>query len=194
MVQCHQWKAVVHWPSAVWCTCCYWTMYPKKTFQPIRICLMHMQIHGMTVGRVSVRWTQYHLAQCVNCNLGIYSGTHFCCNHCNMIMGRWGGGKVWSWWVSFRQSYFGRAIASCACSRCGVGGGPACLFLFLMYPIAFPTLLALERGLDMTTVNHNSVNLSIWSWLNLQNFMTAFKISLWPLSWKSIKTIWMQKV
>ena len=52
-----QWKAVVRWPSAVQCICCHWTMYPKINFQPIRICLTHVQIRGMNVGHVSFLWT-----------------------------------------------------------------------------------------------------------------------------------------
>ena len=52
-----QWKAVVHWPSAVRCISCHWTTYPKINFQPIRICLKHTQIRRMTVGHVSFCWT-----------------------------------------------------------------------------------------------------------------------------------------
>ena len=48
-----RWKAVVRWPSAVRCICCHWTMYPKNSFQPIKICLRHAQIRGMTTGIVS---------------------------------------------------------------------------------------------------------------------------------------------
>ena len=49
-----QWTAVVRWLSAVQCICCHWTMFPKINFQPIRICLTHAQIHGMTVEHVSL--------------------------------------------------------------------------------------------------------------------------------------------
>ena len=43
--------------STVRCICCRWTLYPKINFQPIRKCLTHEQIRGMTVGHVSFRWT-----------------------------------------------------------------------------------------------------------------------------------------
>ena len=41
--------------STVRCICCRWTLYPKINFQPIRTCLTHAQIFGMTVGHVSFR-------------------------------------------------------------------------------------------------------------------------------------------
>ena len=43
-----------HVSSKDWCG---WTLYPKINIQPIRICLTHAQICGMTVGHVSFRWT-----------------------------------------------------------------------------------------------------------------------------------------
>ena len=39
------------------CICCRWTLYPKINFQPIRTCLTHTQICGMTIGHVSFCWT-----------------------------------------------------------------------------------------------------------------------------------------
>ena len=43
--------------SSVQCICYRWTFYPKIKLQPIRTCLMHAQICGMTVGHVSFHWT-----------------------------------------------------------------------------------------------------------------------------------------
>ena len=43
--------------STVLCICHNWTLYPKFTFQPIRTCLTRTQIRGLTIGRVSFRWT-----------------------------------------------------------------------------------------------------------------------------------------
>ena len=43
--------------STVRCIYCHWTLYPKINIQPIRTCLTHAQIRGMTVGHVSFRWT-----------------------------------------------------------------------------------------------------------------------------------------
>ena len=42
---------------AMRCICRRWTLYPKINFQPIRTCLTHTQVRGMTVGQVSYRWT-----------------------------------------------------------------------------------------------------------------------------------------
>ena len=55
-----RWNAVVRWPSAVRCICCHWTMYPNNNFQPIRICLPHAQIRGMTIGH-SIALHNVHL-------------------------------------------------------------------------------------------------------------------------------------
>ena len=65
-----QWKAVVRWPSAVRCICCHWTMYPKINFHPIRICLTHAQIRGMTVGRIL---TTKIVSPCIVCISKLYS-------------------------------------------------------------------------------------------------------------------------
>ena len=42
--------------SIAGCICCHWTLYPKINFQPMRTCLMHMQIQWGAVGHVPFRW------------------------------------------------------------------------------------------------------------------------------------------
>ena len=67
-----QWKTNEQWPSSV--------MYllsldpvSKNQLSPIRTCLMHVQIHGMTVGYVSFRRT--YIALHTQCDVGWYKTT-----------------------------------------------------------------------------------------------------------------------
>ena len=61
-----QWKAVVCWPSAVWC------IVSKYQLPPIRICLMHAQIRGMTIGHSIALHRCRCFSQPFNSGLGKY--------------------------------------------------------------------------------------------------------------------------
>ena len=114
-----RWKAVVRWPSAVRCICCHWTMYQKKkkrNFQPIRICLPHAQIRGMTVGH-SIALLNVHLRTSEAGNLFVCEQKHKVWVFIFLVTTK---GILWyhNYWV-LRKCF---VLRSCHLLRISVGG------------------------------------------------------------------------